>query len=170
MCFGVRDAIAQAEEFAEQAPLTIFGELVHNPIVRERLRAQSVQEAAIDEINNSPIALHSAPAAINAEHGVRPSPQSSPWPGRSGREAPGEARGIRALSGRMRTDPTPTCVMITAHGASDRKRTMWREQGFHVVDGTCPLVRHAHEQLKRLVAAGYFPVVIGKVWHVEVVD
>ena len=31
MCFGVRDAIAQAEEFAEQAPLTILGELVHNP-------------------------------------------------------------------------------------------------------------------------------------------
>ena len=30
------------------------------------------------------------------------------------------------------------------------------------------LVRHAHEQLKRLVAAGYFPVVIGKLGHVEV--
>ena len=42
MCFGVRDAIAQAEQLAEQAPLTILGELVHNPIVRERLRAQGV--------------------------------------------------------------------------------------------------------------------------------
>ena len=143
MCFGVRDAIAQAEELAEQAPLTILGELVHNPIVRERLRAHGVQEAAIDEINNSPIASNSAPA-------------------------PGEGRGIRAFSGHTRTDPTPTRVMITAHGASDRKRTMWREHGFHVVDGTCPLVRHAHEQLKRLVAAGYFPVVIGKIGHVEV--
>src|SRR2546430_2455642 len=59
-------------------------------------------------------------------------------------------------------------VMITAHGASDAKRAEWRDHGFHVVDGTCPLVRHAHEQLKRLVAAGYFPVVIGKVGHVEV--
>jgi 4-hydroxy-3-methylbut-2-enyl diphosphate reductase len=58
--------------------------------------------------------------------------------------------------------------MITAHGTSDAKRAAWREYGFHVVDGTCPLVRHAHEQLKRLVAAGYFPVVIGKVGHVEV--
>jgi len=135
MCFGVRDAIAQAEEFAEQAPLTILGELVHNPIVRERLRAQGVQEAAIDEINNSPVVSNSAPAAVIAEHGVRPSPQSSPWPGRGGREAPGEDRGIRASSGHLRTDPTPTRVMITAHGASDRKRTMWREHGFHVVDG-----------------------------------
>src|SRR6266576_5110423 len=169
MCFGVRDAIAQAEEFAEQAPLTILGELVHNPIVRERLRAQGVQEAAIDEINNSPVVSNSAPAAVIAEHGVRPSPQSSPWPGRGGREAPGEGRGIRASSGHLRTDPTPTRVMITAHGASDRKRTMWHEHGFQVIDGTCPLVRHAHEQLKRLVAAGYFPVVIGKFGHVEVV-
>jgi 4-hydroxy-3-methylbut-2-enyl diphosphate reductase len=63
---------------------------------------------------------------------------------------------------------TSTRVMITAHGASDIKRAMWRERGFDVLDGTCPLVRHAHEQLKRLVTAGYFPVVIGKVGHVEV--
>jgi 4-hydroxy-3-methylbut-2-en-1-yl diphosphate reductase len=115
MCFGVRDAIAQAEELAEEAPLTILGELVHNPIVRERLRAQGVAEGSLDQ--------------------------------------PGAASGQ---------------VMITAHGASDAKRAAWREQGFHVIDGTCPLVRHAHEQLKRLVAAGYFPVVIGKVGHVEV--
>src|ERR1700741_1629663 len=115
MCFGVRDAIAQAEELAEQAPLTILGELVHNPIVRERLRAQGVSAGSRD-----------------------------------------------------RPEVTSGSVMITAHGASDAKRAAWREHGFQVVDGTCPLVRHAHEQLKRLVAAGYFPVVIGKVGHVEV--
>jgi 4-hydroxy-3-methylbut-2-en-1-yl diphosphate reductase len=115
MCFGVRDAIAQAEELANQAPLTILGELVHNPIVRERLRAQGVVEGSLD-----------------------------------------------------RQGPTSGQVMITAHGTSDAKRAAWREHGFDVVDGTCPLVRHAHEQLKRLVAAGYFPVVIGKVGHVEV--
>jgi 4-hydroxy-3-methylbut-2-enyl diphosphate reductase len=48
MCFGVRDAIAQAEQLASEAPLTILGELVHNPIVRERLRAQGVREASLD--------------------------------------------------------------------------------------------------------------------------
>ena len=115
MCFGVRDAIAQAVDLAEQGPLTILGELVHNPIVRERLRAQGVAEGSLDQ--------------------------------------PGATSGL---------------VMITAHGASDAKRAAWREHGFHVVDGTCPLVRHAHDQLKRLVAAGYFPVVIGKIGHVEV--
>jgi 4-hydroxy-3-methylbut-2-en-1-yl diphosphate reductase len=173
MCFGVRDAIAQAEQLAEQAPLTILGELVHNPIVRERLRVQGVREATIDGITNSPIASNSAAVAMITEHGVRPSPQSSRRSAQSrsrggGREAPGEGRGTGALSGQMQTDRTPTRVMITAHGASDTKRAIWRERGFYVADGTCPLVRHAHEQLKRLVAAGYFPVVIGKLGHVEV--
>jgi 4-hydroxy-3-methylbut-2-enyl diphosphate reductase len=58
--------------------------------------------------------------------------------------------------------------MITAHGASDKKRAEWRAAGFDVADGTCPLVRHAHAQLKQLVAAGFFPVVVGKSGHVEV--
>ena len=77
MCFGVRDAIAQAEQLAEQAPLTILGELVHNPIVRERLRAQGVQEATIGGINNSAIESNSAAVAMITENGVRPSPQFS---------------------------------------------------------------------------------------------
>lgn len=115
MCFGVRDAIAQAEELAREGPLTILGELVHNPVVRERLNAQGVRQASLDA--------------------------------------------IRSTSDR---------VMITAHGAADRKRTEWRAAGFQVADGTCPLVRHAHEQLKQLVAIGFSPVVIGKPGHVEV--
>jgi 4-hydroxy-3-methylbut-2-en-1-yl diphosphate reductase len=115
MCFGVRDAIARAEELAQQAPLTILGELVHNPIVRERLRAQGVAEGSLDQAGS-----------------------------------------------------TSARLMITAHGASDAIRAAWRARGAAVFDGTCPLVRHAHEQLNRLVAAGYFPVVIGKVGHVEV--
>jgi 4-hydroxy-3-methylbut-2-enyl diphosphate reductase len=115
MCFGVRDAIAQAEEVAREGPLTVLGELVHNPVVRERLRAQGISEASLD--------------------------------------------GIRSTS---------THVMITAHGASDKKRAIWRAAGFNIVDGTCPLVRHAHEQLRQLVAAGFFPLVIGKPGHVEV--
>lgn len=115
LCFGVRDAIAQAERLAAQGPLTILGELVHNPVVRERLAQRGVREGALD--------LESA--------------------------------------------STPQ-VMITAHGASDQRRAKWRAAGFGVADGTCPLVRHAHEQLRLLVQLGYFPVVIGKRGHVEV--
>lgn len=115
ICFGVRDAIVQAEGLADKAPLTILGELVHNPVVRERLRAKGVSEATLDA-----------------------------------------------------TRSTSAQVMITAHGASDAKRAQWRAAGFDVADGTCPLVRHAHEQLRQLVADGFFPVVVGKPGHVEV--
>jgi 4-hydroxy-3-methylbut-2-en-1-yl diphosphate reductase len=115
MCFGVRDAIAQAEQIAAEGPLTILGELVHNPVVRERLRAQGVGEGSLHDARR-----------------------------------------------------TSKQVMITAHGASDERRAAWRATGAVVADATCPLVRHAHEQLRRLVSAGYFPVVIGKSGHVEV--
>jgi 4-hydroxy-3-methylbut-2-enyl diphosphate reductase len=116
MCFGVRDALAQAERLAQQAPLTILGELVHNPVVRERLAGQGVREGSL------------------ADRASAATPQ----------------------------------VMITAHGASDKARAEWRQAGYGVADGTCPLVRQAHEQLRTLVALGYAPCVIGKPGHVEV--
>jgi 4-hydroxy-3-methylbut-2-enyl diphosphate reductase len=114
MCFGVRDALAQAERLAAEVPLTILGQLVHNPLVRERLQARGVAEGEIDR------------------------------------------------------SATTKQVMITAHGASDLARQGWERAGFIVADGTCPLVRHAHQQLRLLVQRGYFPVVIGKRGHVEV--
>ena len=114
ICFGVRDAVAQAQALAREAPLTILGELVHNPIVREQLRAQGIREEASDDAAQTPR------------------------------------------------------VMITAHGTSDKRRKALSKSGLVVADGTCPLVRYAHDQLKRLVHAGYFPVVIGLANHVEV--
>src|SRR5437763_8332034 len=113
ICFGVRDAVAQARALVREGPLTILGELVHNPIVREELRARGVQE------------------------------QSS-------------------------TDAVTRRVMITAHGTSDKQREALNKRGLEVADGTCPLVRYAHDQLKRLVRSGYFPVVIGLADHIEV--
>ena len=116
MCFGVRDAIAEAEQLAAEGPLTVLGELVHNPVVRERLSGRGVREADLHDLGSA---------------------------------------------------ATPR-VMITAHGASDAQRQVWREAGFTVADGTCPLVHRAHQQLRMLVQRGYFPVVIGKPGHVEV--
>jgi 4-hydroxy-3-methylbut-2-enyl diphosphate reductase len=115
LCFGVRDAIAHAYDLASKGPLTILGELVHNPVVHERLDRQGVHQGSLDD-----------------------------------------------------AQPKSRRVMITAHGASDFQRRKWADAGYEVADATCPLVRHAHEQLKRLVSAGYFPVVIGKAGHVEV--
>lgn len=42
MCFGVRDAIALAREEAARQPVTILGQLVHNPTVLQRLKADGV--------------------------------------------------------------------------------------------------------------------------------
>ena len=61
-----------------------------------------------------------------------------------------------------------TRVMITAHGAADGGIAGLRERGLDVTQATCPLVAHAHRMLTRLVAEGYFPVVIGNPHHVEV--
>lgn len=116
LCFGVRDAIQQAQKLAAAGPLTILGELVHNPVVRRDLSARGVHEGSLEVRDGA---------------------------------------------------PTPQ-VMITAHGASDRTKAAWRAAGYGVADGTCPLVRHAHDQLKGLVQLGYHPVVIGQAGHVEV--
>jgi 4-hydroxy-3-methylbut-2-enyl diphosphate reductase len=45
MCFGVRDAIALALEHANAAPLTILGDLVHNPTVLSDLAAKGIAVA-----------------------------------------------------------------------------------------------------------------------------
>ncbi|MDB6173610.1 MAG: 4-hydroxy-3-methylbut-2-enyl diphosphate reductase [Chthoniobacteraceae bacterium] len=116
LCFGVRDAIAQAQNLAQTGPLTILGELVHNPVVRQRLVEIGAREGSLSDF-----------AGVS----------------------------------------TPR-VMVTAHGASDTAIAAWRATGADVADGTCPLVRHAHGQLRRLVNLGYFPIVIGKRNHAEV--
>ncbi len=42
MCFGVRDAITLALEHADAGPLTILGDLVHNPTVSAKLQARGI--------------------------------------------------------------------------------------------------------------------------------
>jgi len=59
-------------------------------------------------------------------------------------------------------------VMITAHGASERKLGAVRERGLNVLEATCPLVHVAHRAVAKLVREGFHPVIIGKRDHVEV--
>src|SRR5512144_569916 len=60
------------------------------------------------------------------------------------------ARGIRMCTEVGEID-TPT-VLITAHGASDRRLAGLRAMGLRVLDATCPLVRAAHRAVARLVS------------------
>lgn len=114
MCFGVRRAIVQAISAADQQPVTVLGDLVHNETVLADLRA----------------------------------------------------RGLR-----MRTeaaDVDTAAVMITAHGASDRRMADLRSRQLRVLDATCPLVRAAHRAVATLVADGCHPVIVGQPGHAEV--
>jgi 4-hydroxy-3-methylbut-2-en-1-yl diphosphate reductase len=59
-------------------------------------------------------------------------------------------------------------VMITAHGASDRKLNDAKNRGLKVLEATCPLVHVAHRSLAELIREGFHPIIIGKRGHVEV--
>lgn len=63
MCFGVRDAVALALDRAQQEPLTILGDLVHNETVLSELKARGVQTA------QQPSAVTTATVMITA-HGA----------------------------------------------------------------------------------------------------
>jgi 4-hydroxy-3-methylbut-2-enyl diphosphate reductase len=75
--------------------------------------------------------------------------------------------GVRTVASVDAPVETPR-VMITAHGTAARVVEGLRARGLEVEEATCPLVAHAHRSLHRLVAQGYFPVVIGNPDHVEV--
>lgn len=59
-------------------------------------------------------------------------------------------------------------VMITAHGASEHAIDDIRKLGLNVIEATCPLVRFAHNSVRRLASDGFHPVIIGQREHVEV--
>ncbi len=76
------------------------------------------------------------------------------------------ARGI-SFQNEAQAVATPT-VMITAHGASEKRQQSARERGLRVLEATCPLVHVAHRAVARLVADGFHPIIIGQRNHVEV--
>jgi 4-hydroxy-3-methylbut-2-enyl diphosphate reductase len=72
MCFGVRDAIALALDHASQQPLTILGELVHNPTVVAQLQARGVRIAHHPGEAATPTVMVTAHGASDkAKAGVR---------------------------------------------------------------------------------------------------
>jgi len=77
-----------------------------------------------------------------------------------------QAKGIRIESSPAAV--TTQTVMITAHGASEKRLIEVRAQGLTVLEATCPLVHVAHRSLAKLVGDGFHPVIIGKREHIEV--
>ncbi len=56
LCFGVRDALKHADHLAAAGPLTILGELVHNPLVLAPLAARGVHQGRLDRFESAPTA------------------------------------------------------------------------------------------------------------------
>jgi 4-hydroxy-3-methylbut-2-enyl diphosphate reductase len=53
MCFGVRDALRTTHSAAQRAPLTILGQLVHNPLVERHLATLGAQRGDLDDLNSA---------------------------------------------------------------------------------------------------------------------
>jgi 4-hydroxy-3-methylbut-2-enyl diphosphate reductase len=65
MCFGVRDAIALALEHADAGPLTILGDLVHNPTVLSALESKGIAVAQNVEQVTTPTVMVTAHGTSN---------------------------------------------------------------------------------------------------------
>src|SRR5260370_42703485 len=67
MCYGVRDAIELAERLTRQGPLTILGDLVHNPDVVARMDAAGAARAhAPEQVRTRAVLLtaHGTPQGV----------------------------------------------------------------------------------------------------------
>lgn len=104
MCFGVRNAIALALAHAPTQPLTILGDLVHNPTVLKRLLDQGVT------IQHQ-VAAVSTPTAMITAHGAS-----------RRRLAEAQARGLRIVDA--------TCPLVRAAHAAVQNLA---RAGFHPV-------------------------------------
>lgn len=49
MCFGVRDALRRTHDTAAAGPVTVLGELVHNPVVQNHLKTLGVQHGSLED-------------------------------------------------------------------------------------------------------------------------
>ena len=53
MCFGVRDALRTTHEAAQRAPLTLLGQLVHNPLVDRHLATLGAHRGHLDDLKSA---------------------------------------------------------------------------------------------------------------------
>lgn len=58
-------------------------------------------------------------------------------------------------------------VVFTAHGVSPQVKEQARARGLHCVDTTCPDVERTHVLIRKLVAAGYDILYLGRKGHPE---
>jgi 4-hydroxy-3-methylbut-2-enyl diphosphate reductase len=65
MCFGVRDALRATHDAAQAAPVTILGQLVHNPLVDQHLQRLGVRQGELSDPPSS-----ATPHVVITAHGA----------------------------------------------------------------------------------------------------
>ncbi len=97
LCFGVEDALEQARKLAQQAPLTILGELVHNPLVREELSRIGAVQGQIDDLQSA-----STRQVMVTAHGASDAAQAA-WRGAGFGVADGTCPLVKHAHARLRS-------------------------------------------------------------------
>ncbi|UCG92341.1 MAG: 4-hydroxy-3-methylbut-2-enyl diphosphate reductase [candidate division WOR-3 bacterium] len=59
-------------------------------------------------------------------------------------------------------------VIIRSHGAHPTVLDRLKKQGFTIIDATCPRVRRAQRYVEKLIAEGYYVIIVGQRDHPEV--
>ena len=65
MCFGVRDALRNTHDVASRQPVTVLGELVHNPLVADHLQTLGVRNGNLRDRSSA-----STEAVVITAHGA----------------------------------------------------------------------------------------------------
>ena len=80
-----------------------------------------------------------------------------------------EAKGVTVIEeGASLADYERGTVIIRSHGVAEEIYTGLKEQGFEVVDATCPFVLKIHRYVRQYSEQGYHIVIIGNPTHPEV--
>lgn len=108
VCFGVRDALKVADTVAQPVQVTVYGELVHNPLVQQRMQRRGFQQFGEGEHRD---AIPDTPHVLITAHGI-------------------SQRRAATLRDAGKTLLDTTCPLVKkAHAAA----IGLRDQGYHVL-------------------------------------
>ena len=108
VCFGVRDALKITESIEQPVQVTVYGELVHNPLVQKRMRQRGFKQSGEPERRE---AIPDTAAVLITAHGISQRRKTE-----------------LLLAGKTLVDTT--CPLVRkAHSAAIRLR----DQGYHLL-------------------------------------
>jgi (E)-4-hydroxy-3-methyl-but-2-enyl pyrophosphate reductase len=77
-------------------------------------------------------------------------------------------KGVKPLTRLRKAGGAGGAVVIRSHGVSPEDADAARRKGYDIIDATCPFVRKAQENARRISDMGYRLVVVGERKHPEV--